>query len=279
MYLYTHENKLLMKHFSVIVLLFFVTGSTFAQISSGKVEKKGKLFSKKEKKEKVKEPKEPFVPDEGLKDFTMFLGASYNVNAHKLKENTTAFGKPVGIRADEKVLSTWSGQFGVRNRIHKFLSFELGVSYDTYKVSYSGFLPNEGYNGNYTRAITTFALPINVYFTYGKRFQFFAGLGFSPYFPVKKVVETTVNKPSQSYFQRVRSLEGTNSVGIGTSFTLGVQYRFWRYGSVYLFPSYMYNFTNMYGKQEPHKEWYRGFNLRFGIAVHLPQKKHTGNSK
>lgn len=264
-----------MKHLLSLSLIILTPFTNFSQISSGKVgEVKEKTVEKNTKAEKgPKTPREKYVPDEGLTDFTIFAGTSYNLNSHRLEENDNAFGKPLGTREDEKMLNMWSYQFGVRNRLTKYFSLEIGLSFDSYKSSYQGFMPNLGFDGNYTRTVKTLSMPIQGFFTHGKRVQLLAGVGIIPFIPTKKIVETTISTSTGPSFERVRSMQGLNSFGVGVSLSAGVQYRFWRYSSLYLIPGYTLNLTNMYGKQEPHKEWFNGVNIRFGLAVHIPPKK------
>lgn len=264
-----------MKHLPSLVLLILTPFVNFAQISSGKVgDVKEKSVEKTVRAEKApKAPKGKYVPDEGINDFTIFAGGSYNINMHRLEQNDNAFGKPVGVRADEQLINTWSYQFGVRNRLSKYFSLEIGLSFDSYKTRYQGFAQDLGVDLNYSRNVKTMALPIQGFFTYGKRVQVLAGLGVIPFIPTKKIIETTTSTPTGPHFERVRSMQGLSSFGLGVAFSAGIQYRFWRYSSLYVIPGYTLNLTNVYGKQEPHKEWFNAVNLRFGIAVHLPQKK------
>lgn len=261
-----------MKYISIFIFIILSNTVSLGQISSGKQGEPKKISKKKtEKKDKV--PLEKYVPNGGVGDFSVFLGMSVNFNSHKLSQNSTIFGKPIGIRADEKVLNTFSYGLGVRNRLTKYFSFELGVSFDSYQVSYSGPIPDKGVDGDYLRKINTLSFPILGYYTYGeKRIQLLAGAGIAPFLPLQKTVETTFNYPSAPFFQREENLAGLNSFGFGIIFSGGIQYRFWRYGSLYLMPAYTMNLTNFYGKQEPHKEWYNAFNLRFGVMVNFPSK-------
>jgi hypothetical protein len=263
-----------MKNLSLFAVLFLIQVPFFAQISTGKQPEPKKLRKESgEKKVKEKKPMEKYVPNGGVGDFSVFLGVSANFSTHKLQQNSTIFGKPVGIRADEKVLSTFSYGIGVRNRLTKNFSLELGISFDSYQVSYKGFIPESNVDGSYYRKINTLSMPILGYYVHGnKRIQVLAGAGIAPFIPLKKSVETTLNYPNSPFFQRQESLAGLTNFGFGVIVSGGIQYRFWRYGSFYLMPAYTMNLTNFYGKQEPHKEWYNSFNLRFGTLIDFPAR-------
>ncbi|MNY42916.1 hypothetical protein D3C86_1778440 [compost metagenome] len=75
------------------------------------------------------------------------------------------------------------------------------------------------------------------------------------------------------------TIEGLNSAGINVLFSAGVQYRFSKYVSAYLIPSYSMGLTNIYAKQEPHKQRLNALNIRFGVAFHFPEQTKTKPKK
>lgn len=262
-----------MKQLAILTLLIFSPFVNHAQISTGKVEDAKKKTTEESRKEK-KASGSKYDPDAGLMDFTAFIGAGYSIGSHRISPNGDLFGRPVGLRADEKMVNRWTYQVGVRNRIHRFFSIEAGLSIDRYGESYKFESPTTDSVYSYDRKYNMLALPIQVYFTYGKRVQFLAGAGVQPYIPLSLKTKTTIldslgsnvspDKPS-------KTIEGLNSAGINLLFSAGVQYRFSKFASVYLIPSYSIGLTNIYGKQEPHKEWLNALNIRFGMAFHFPE--------
>nr|WP_294861130.1 hypothetical protein [uncultured Fluviicola sp.] len=261
-----------MKQLAVLTLLIFSPFVNHAQISTGKVEDTKKKTDKESGKEE-KTPGKKYDPDAGLMDFTAFIGAGYSIGSHKIEPNGDLFGRPVGLRADEKMVNRWTYQVGVRNRIHRFFSIEAGLSIDRYGESYKYESPTTDSAYSYDRKYNMLALPVQVYFTYGKRIQFLAGAGIQPYIPLSLKTKTTIldlhgNNVSPD---PTRTIEGLNSAGINLLFSAGVQYRFSKFASVYLIPSYSKGLSNIYGKQEPHKEWLNALNIRFGMAFHFPE--------
>ncbi|WP_341899720.1 hypothetical protein [Fluviicola taffensis] len=263
-----------MKQLAVLTLLIFSPFVNHSQISTGKVEDTKKKQAEESKKEE-KAPRKKYDPDAGLMDFTAFIGAGYSIGSHKIEPNGDLFGRPVGLRADEKMVNRWTYQLGIRNRIHKYFSIEAGLSIDRYGESYQFESTVAGNDSSYSydRKYNMLALPIQVYFTYGKQVQFLAGAGIQPYIPLSLKTKTTAmdSLGNSLDIPDTRTIEGLNSAGINLLFSAGVQYRFSRFASVYLIPSYSLGLSNIYGKQEPHKEWLNALNIRFGLAVHFPE--------
>lgn len=265
-----------MKQLTVLALLIFSPFVNNAQISTGKVEDS----NKKEEKEAKKEEKEKYNPETGMMDFTAFLGAGYSIGSHRLAENGELFGSPVGLRADEKMVNRWTYQVGIRNRIHQFWTIEAGLSIDRYGESYLFESATTDSAYTYERKYNMLAVPIQLLFTYGKQVQFFAGAGIQPFIPMNMRTEITITDSlGNSEMEEERTIEGLNSFGLNLLFSAGIQYRFSKYASVYLIPTYSKGLTNIFSKQEPHKEWLDALNIRFGLAVHFPESTKEKKAK
>lgn len=269
-----------MKQLAVLTLLIFSPFVNHAQISTGKVESTKKKAATESDKES-KDPDGKYDPDKGLMDFTAFIGAGYSIGSHKIEPNGDLFGRPLGIREDEKMVNRWTYQIGIRNRVHRFLSVEAGLSIDRYGESYEFKSETTDSTYSYDRKYNMLALPIQVYFTYGKQVQFLAGAGIQPYIPLSMKTQTTImdSLGRDVSPEDLKTIEGLNSAGINLLFSAGVQYRFSKYASAYLIPSYSLGLTNIYGKQEPHKEWLNALNIRFGMAFHFPETTKTRTKK
>lgn len=270
-----------MKQLAVLTLLIFSPFVNHAQISTGKVEGTKKKAAAESEKE-AKDPSAKYNPETGMMDFTVFIGAGYSIGSHRLEENGDLFGRPIGIRADEKMVNRWTYQVGVRNRINKFLSFEAGLSIDRYGESYKYESTATDSAYSYDRKYNMLALPVILYFTYGKRVQVLAGVGFQPYIPMAmRTKYTIVNEKGSdiSPAEDSKTIEGLNSAGINLLFSAGLQYRFNKYMSAYAIPAYSIGLTNIYSKQEPHREWLNALNIRFGMAFHFPESTKTRTKK
>ncbi|WP_343635839.1 outer membrane beta-barrel protein [Fluviicola sp.] len=270
-----------MKQLAVLTLLIFSPFVNQAQISTGKVgDTKKKTTAESEKQ--AKDPSAKYDPEKGMMDFTVFIGAGYSIGSHRLAENGDLFGRPIGIRADEKMVNRWTYQAGVRNRINRFLSFEAGLSIDRYGESYEYKSTDNDSAYSYDRKYNMLALPIQLYFTYGKRVQLLVGAGFQPYIPMGMSTKYTIVNSQGSDISPddpSKTIEGLNSAGINLLFSAGVQYRFSKYVSAYVIPAYSKGLTNIYSKQEPHKEWLDALNIRFGMAFHFPESTKTRTKK
>ena len=269
-----------MKQLAVLTLLIFSPFVNHAQISTGKVESTKKKTAAESDKE-AKDADSKYDPDKGLADFTAFIGAGYSIGSHKIEPNGDLFGRPLGIREDEKMVNRWTYQIGIRNRVHRFLSVEAGLSIDRYGESYEFKSETTDSTYSYDRKYNMLALPIQVYFTYGTQVQFLAGAGIQPYIPLSLKTQTTITDSLGRDVspEDLKTIEGMNSAGINLLFSAGVQYRFSKYASVYLIPSYSLGLTNIYGKQEPHKEWLNALNIRVGMAFHFPETTKTRTKK
>lgn len=258
-----------MKQLTVLTLLICSPFVNIAQISTGKVKGSNKKAATESKKD---DSDKKYDPDKGLLDFTVFLGAGYSLGSHRIEPNEGLFGKPIGTRADEKMVNRWTYQGGIRNRINRFLSIEAGLSYDRYGESYQykSTINDSAYS--YNRKYNMLAVPVQLYFTYGKRVQFLAGAGIQPFIPLSLKTKTTFkDSKGNETTADGRTVEGFSSAGFSVLFSTGVQYRFSKYTSVYFIPAYSIGLTNIFGKQEPHKQWFSALNLRFGLALHFPE--------
>lgn len=269
-----------MKQLAVLTLLIFSPFVNQAQISTGKVEDTKKKTTSESGKE-AKDPSAKYNPETGMMDFTVFIGAGYSIGSHRLEENGDLFGRPLGIRADEKMVNRWTYQAGVRNRINKFLSFEAGLSIDRYGESYKFESTTTDSVYSYDRKYNMLALPVVLYFTYGKRVQVLAGAGIQPYIPMGMKTKYSINDSLGSDVspEELKTIEGLSSAGINLLFSAGVQYRFSKYVSAYVIPAYSMGLTNIYSDQEPHREWLNAFNIRFGAAFHFPESTKTRTKK
>ncbi|MDR0803399.1 outer membrane beta-barrel protein [Fluviicola sp.] len=267
-----------MKQLTILTLLIFSPFVNFAQISTGKVSDPKKKAAEADQATKTEDKKSEL--DKGLMDFTVFLGAGYSLGSHRIEPNSNLFGKPIGLRADEKMVNRWTYQVGIRNRIHRFLSIEAGLSYDRYGESYEyrSTINDSAYM--YNRKYNMLAIPVQLYFTYGKRFQFLAGAGIQPFIPLSLKTKTIItDHNNNSTTTESKTIEELNTFGFSVLFSAGLQYRFSRYISAYVIPVYSIGVTNIFAKQEPHKEWLNALNIRFGLAVHFPESIKTREPK
>jgi hypothetical protein len=236
-----------------------------AQISSGKKEEKPVVEEKK--------PEEPRrVPDLGLNEFCFYLGAGRVYANRTLESNKSPFGAPLGTRADETGLKTWSFQAGVRNRVSTYFSYDVGFAFDRAGESYDFDDPESDSMFSYTSRYSYFAMPIQGLFTYGKDFRFFVGGGLQPQliagYRQEQEWKTTLGSSQNA---TVKGTEGFNEFGMGVLATCGVQWRWTKYTSIYVVPAWMWSLTSTFDDQADYIHKARTFNLKFGFVFHLKQ--------
>jgi hypothetical protein len=255
------ENKIFMRQILTITALIFSCSVNYAQISSGKVENK----IEKPKKEKVKDSIQVT-----LNENWFYLGTGFQLNSRRLAEATTNFGKPLGIRLDEKAQNTWSFQLGVRNRVHNYLTIDGAIQYNRFEESYAYASTTSDSTYAYTRKYGFISVPIQGYLTFGTRLQFFIGGGFQAGIPIRLSLQTTfADSLGNETSTTIKKKETLNPFTFSLLSTLGVSYQFSNQWGMYVMPSFNYGLSNIYNKQQPHQQWLDGINVKFGV-VFLP---------
>ena len=212
------------------------------------------------------------VPTEGLDEFSFYAGAGRVFANRTLTENKDPYGEPVGLRADETGFQAWSFQLGMRNRFAHSWSYDVGGSIDRMGESYEYDDPDTDSTFSYTNRYTYFALPAQVFYTYGKDLRFFIGGGVQPQLLMgyRQEQEWTTSLQSTDR-QDVKIEKGLNSFVFGVVASAGVQVRMGKSGSVYVLPAMLWNLTSTYDKQAEYIHKGYSFNLKFGLIFHIPQ--------
>jgi len=240
-----------------------VASLSFGQISSGKVE---------EVKPEEPAPRVKRIPTEGMDEFAFYLGAGRVYANRKLTPNVSPYGAQLGIRAAEDGFKTWSYQIGVRNRVSKWLSYDAGLAIDRAGESFSFAATDTDSTYSYTSRYTYYALPMQVFLTYGKDFRFFVGGGIQPeLFAGFKQEQKWTTATNTQRSQDVESEKGFNPFGLGVLASAGVQWRLGNTTSLYCVPTMMWNLVNTYDQQADYIHKARTFNLKFGLVFHIPQ--------
>jgi hypothetical protein len=241
-----------------------VSTQAVAQISTGKVEEK--------KPEAPKAEKPRRVPTDGTDEFVFYLGAGRVYANRTLTSNVEPFGAPLGDRGMESSLKAWSFQGGIRNRVNKYISYDVGLSLDRFGESYSYEDTGSDSTFSYDSRYSYYAIPIQVLATYGKDFRFFLGGGIEPQllagFRQDQKWTTKLNSVEE---ETVKSTNGFNQFNFGVLATCGIQWRLGTRSSLYVMPTWMWNLTSTYDDQADYVHKAYTFNLKFGLAFHLKQ--------
>ncbi len=212
------------------------------------------------------------VPSEGLDEFSFYLGAGRVWANRTLAENEAPYGEPVGTRADETGLNAWSFQLGMRNRFARSWSYDVGAAIDRMGESYAYDDPNSDSTYSYTNRYTYFALPAQVFYTYGKDFRVFVGGGIQPQLLMGYRQQQEWTTATQSTDRDEVSIEkGLNSFVFGVTASAGFQLRMGKNSSLYVLPSMLWNLNSTYDKQADYIHKAYSFNLKFGVVIHIPQ--------
>lgn len=253
--------------FKQLLVLGAIAASTHAaaQITTGKVEEKTP----------VEEPKKPEKPrrvvTDGRDEFCFYLGAGKSYTNRTLTPNKFPYGAPLGSRADETGLKAWTFQAGVRNRIGKYLSYDIGLGLERFGESYKYDDPNSDSTFSYTTRYSYYAVPVQLLATFGNDFRFFIGGGFEPQllagYRQKQKSTTGLNAPHET---TIKTTNGLNQFNMGVLASGGIQWRLGKTTSVYCMPTWMWNLTSTYDKQADYVHKAMTFNVKFGLLFHIP---------
>lgn len=241
------KTKLL---FSVVLLL--VSNHLFGQIELK--DKKKKL--KKEKKEK------------SLTSTELYFMANWSSSNRNLTSRKDLFGKPLGIRGDEKSLGVWSGGIGFRDRVGKFFSWSAGVSFLQYGEKYKFETADSLYS--YKRRYRNITIPVKVFFTYGEKFRVYVGGGITPQMLFNSRMDLkTKDKVNKEETTKKIERDGYNKFGLALTANVGVNYQFHERVGIYIMPEYRYQITDLFQKYQAYTQKNWAIGLDFGITVRL----------
>lgn len=247
--------------------LLALTSIGFMPFSYGQIVTKGPEKEVKDTTVRVRR-----IPTDGLNEFCFYVGAGRVFANRQLSENKAPYGEPLGFRADEAGLKAWSFQIGMRNRVSSFLSYDLGVAFDRMGESYLYEAPDSDSTFSYKTRYSYFSVPAQVLFTYGKDLRFFIGGGLQPqlFAGYRQEQEWTTETQAKDD-KEITSAKGLNTFALGILASAGVQFRLGNKSSLYILPSMLWNVTSTYDSQAEYIHKGVSFNLKFGLAFHIPQ--------
>jgi hypothetical protein len=247
-----------MKMMNKIVLLsgaLLITGSLKAQIE----------ISEQSQSSEVKELQ---ILPAVEKSTDVFVSANWSSTNRNLVENDGLFGEPLGLRADEVKLNVWSFGLGIRNRVHRYFTWEGGMSFIRNGESYSfeGSDSTFSYNTTYSYI----SMPFKGYFTYGKNIRVFAGGGVIPQmFLQYKQEQEWENSVNAKGDETIKTKSGYNSFVISLAANIGVQVSMGKNVSLFVMPEYRYQLTSTYEKTDEYKHFGRAFGLNMGLTYSM----------
>lgn len=217
-----------------------------------------------ENSEAVKEEKKKETQQYASSSEVYFM-ANWSHSSSLLMENDPPFGDPLEERADEGTLNIWSFGLGVRNRVHKYVSWEGGMSFMRNGESYlfEGADSTYSYNTRYTYI----GMPLKVLFTYGESIRFYAGIGLVPQLFVNYRQDIEYVTPEDhTEKETIKTNNGYNSFVLSGVANIGVQLNMGKATSLFVMPEYRYQLTSSYEKQDDYKHFARALGVNLGLT-------------
>jgi len=222
---------------------------------------------KEEKEEKEKKTKERLEKDT-LSATSIYINANWSYTPRKLEVNEGLFGDSLGERANEEPGNRWSFGLGFRNQVHKNIALEGGIAFMRNSEKYNFEGTDTSYS--YVTEYSYLAIPIKVYYTYGKDFKFLGGVGITPQMFVRykqeRNWETTDGKSESETF---KATTGFNSFAISATISAGVQIELGKRVSLQVIPEYRIQLNSSNTKQDAYKHYARAIGVNAGIVVRL----------
>jgi len=223
--------------------------------------------AKEEKERKEKKTKE-LIEKDSLSATSLYFNTNWSYTPRKLEVNEGLFGDSLGERANETAGNRWSFGLGFRNQIHKNIALEGGIAFmrNSEKYNFEGVDTSFSYVTEYSYL----ALPIKVYYTYGKEFKFLGGVGITPQMFVRykqeRNWETTEGKEESETF---KTTTGFNSFAISATILAGVQIELGKRAAIQIIPEYRIQLNSSNTKQDSYKHYARAIGVNAGIVVRL----------
>ena len=251
------------KVFSGFVCLVLIMNG-FGAVSQVEISKEN--TAKEEKERKQKKTKE-LIEKDSLSATSLYFNSNWSYTPRKLEVNEGLFGEPLGERANEKAGNRWSFGLGFRNQVHKHIAIEGGIAFMRNSEKYSSEVTDSSYVTEYSYL----AIPIKVYYMYGKSIKFLGGIGITPQMFLRNKQElkwTTSEGKEESETIKITT-EDLNSFVISATISAGVQIGLGKRVSVQVIPEYRIQLNSSNTKQYPYKHYARAIGVNAGIVVRL----------
>ncbi|MDX2361117.1 MAG: hypothetical protein QNK23_09940 [Crocinitomicaceae bacterium] len=238
------------------VLMLIAVNSSYAQVE---------ISAESTKKEKKKKDRGERTKDNGT---SVFGTVNWSYTTRKLVENDGLFGKPLGERAYETNLNTWSFELGLRNKLNQYLSWEGGISYMKNGESYSYEGADSTYS--YETRYSYVGMPLKLLFTYGEKIKLIVGAGVVPQMFVgyKQDREWTTTLGSSSD-EEFKTKTGYSSFVISAVMNVGIQVNLGGRWSALFMPEYKIQLTSSDDKSSAYKHFGRSLGFNVGLVLDL----------
>ena len=230
----------------------------------------GQIEISNETQSETKEEKEVIIEEEVADEYSteVFFVLNRSSTNRVLEENTGIFANPLGKRADETKLKTWSFGLGFRSQLNKYLAWEGGLSYLQNGESYAFEGVDSTYN--YQTTYSYVSMPLKFYYVHGDAFKIIAGGGFIPqmFFGYKQEQQWTT--PLNASVENViKEQSGYNTFVISAVLNAGVQLNLGGEWSLLVMPEYRIQLNSSYVVNDSYQHYGNALGVTFGLTLKL----------
>lgn len=254
-----------MKAFILLFALLFCRTVAFSQILIGEPQPDAKSATK--KKEKKSESDSTKVKKEPTGTSIYFV-SNWSSTNRSLTENGDLFGEPLGERANETGLNTWSFGLGFQNEFAKHFMWDGGISFLRNGESYSFVGTDTAYS--YQTTYSYISMPLRVNYVIGKDFKFYAGGGLVPQmFLGYKQDRQWTRADNSEESETIKSKSGYNSFVISAVINVGMMMNFNNGWSLLVSPEARFQLNSSYMNQDAYVHKGKAYGVTFGLVRHL----------
>lgn len=254
-----------MKAFILLFALLFCRTVAFSQILIGEPQPDAKSATK--KKEKKSESDSTKVKKEPT-GTSIYIVTNWSATNRSLTENGDLFGEPLGERANETGLNTWSFGLGFQNEFAKHFMWDGGISFLRNGESYSFVGTDTAYS--YQTTYSYISMPLRVNYVIGKDFKFYAGGGLVPQmFLGYKQDRQWTRADNSEESETIKSKSGYNSFVISAVVNIGMMMNFNNGWSLLVSPEARFQLNSSYMNQDAYVHKGKAYGVTFGLVRHL----------
>lgn len=237
----------------------------FSQILIGEPQPDAKSENKKKDKKSVSDTLKAKKEPSGT---SIYFVTNWSATNRSLSENGDLFGEPLGERANEIGLNTWSFGLGFQNEFAKHFMWDGGISFLRNGESYSFVGTDTAYS--YQTTYSYISMPVRLNYTVGNDFKFYAGAGLIPQmFMGYKQERQWTRADNSDETETIKSKNGYNSFVISAVMNIGMMVNFNNGWSLLVSPEARFQLNSSYMKQDAYIHKGRAYGVTFGLVRHL----------
>lgn len=187
-----------------------------------------------------------------------------------LLSNDNFLPTPLGERANEIPLSTWSHQIGICVGLSRFVYFDGGVSLMQNGEAYTFESLDSDSSFNYQTRYRYLALPLQLKMAFGDQFKFYGGIGIVPglYQDYKQDLQWT-NPLGAKYDDVVKINNNMNSFQFSGLGSVGIEAQLDNNYTIRFGALYRRQFNNSYNPYDAYVHKSFGWGLNLGLCKKL----------